>query len=136
MVFFISFKNYTEMFLFCLLYANICMMSVLLAHLAKDHVSYCHHLAFVVRRRPSVIRRKRLTTFKSSPLKPLNQIKPNLAGMIRQWVPFKIVSDRSALHSRWLLEIEISSIVHCCFITNLNEIKFQLQLHDTEQFIV
>jgi hypothetical protein len=82
MVFFISFKNYTEMFLFCLLYANICMMSVLLAHLAKGQVSYCHDLASVVRRRPSVVRRKRLSTFKSSPLKPQNQIKPNLAGMI------------------------------------------------------
>ena len=29
-------------------------------------------------------------TFKSSPLKPLNQIKPNLAGMVPGWVPFKI----------------------------------------------
>ena len=39
-------------------------------------------------------------TFKSSPLKLLNQIKPNLAGMVPGWVPFKIVSDSSALHSR------------------------------------
>jgi hypothetical protein len=47
-------------------------------------------------------------TFKSSSLKPLNQIKPNLAGM----VPFKIVSDSPTLHSRWLLllKIEISTI--------------------------
>jgi hypothetical protein len=52
-----------------------------------------------------------LVTFKSSPLKPLNQIKPNLAGMVPGWVPFKIVSDSPALHSRWLLllKIEISS---------------------------
>ena len=35
-------------------------------------------------------------TFKSSPLKLLNQIKPNLAGMVPVWVPFKIVSDRPA----------------------------------------
>ena len=50
---------------------------------------------------------------KSCSLKPLNQVKPNLAG----WVPFKIVFDSPALHSRWLLllEIEISSIIHCCF---------------------
>jgi hypothetical protein len=40
-------------------------------------------------------------TFKSSPLKPLNQIKPNLAGMVPWWVPFKIVSNSPALHSRW-----------------------------------
>jgi hypothetical protein len=48
--------------------------------------------------------------FKSSPLKPLNQIKPNLAGMVPGWVPFKIMSDSPALHSRWplLQKIEIS----------------------------
>jgi hypothetical protein len=46
-------------------------------------------------------------------------------GMVLGWVSFKIVSDRSALHSRWLLllKIEISSIVHCCFIINQNELK-------------
>jgi hypothetical protein len=30
---------------------------------------------------------------KSSPLKPLNQIKANLAGMVLGWSPFNIVSD-------------------------------------------
>jgi hypothetical protein len=32
----------------------------------------------------------------------------------------------SSLHSRWLLllKIEISSIVHCCFSTSQNELKF------------
>ena len=71
------------------------------------------------RRRPSVIQ---------------NQIKVNLAGMVLGWVLFKIVSDRPALQSRWLLllKIEISSIVHCCFIINLNELKFLLQLHGNE----
>jgi hypothetical protein len=65
-------------------------------------------------------------TFKSTPLKPLNQIKPNLAGMVPGWVPLKIVSDSPALHSKWLLllKIEISSIVHCCFSTSQNELKF------------
>ena len=50
--------------------------------------------------------------FKSSPLKPLNQIKPNLVGMVPGWVPFKFVSNSPTLHSRWLLllKIEISSI--------------------------
>jgi hypothetical protein len=35
--------------------------------------------------------------------------KSNLAGMVPGWVPFKIVSDSHALHSRWplLLKIEI-----------------------------
>ena len=64
--------------------------------------------------------------YKSSPLKPLNQIKPNLAGIVPGWVPFKIVSDSAALHSRWLLllKIEISSIVHCCFSISQNKLKF------------
>ena len=68
----------------------------------------------------------KLGIFKSSPLKPLNQIKPNLAGMAPGWVPFKIVSDSPALHSRWLLllKIEISSIDHCYFIVKQNELKF------------
>jgi hypothetical protein len=63
---------------------------------------------------------------KSSPLKPLNQIKPNLAGMVPGWVPFKTVSDSPALHSRWLLlqKIEISLVVNFRFITNQNELKF------------
>jgi hypothetical protein len=64
--------------------------------------------------------------FKSSPLKPLNQIIPNLAGMVPGWVPFKMVSDSPALYSRWLLllKIKISSIVHCCFNISQNELKF------------
>jgi hypothetical protein len=31
-----------------------------------------------------------------------------------------------------LLKIEISSIAHCCFIINLNELNFLLQLHGNE----
>jgi hypothetical protein len=40
--------------------------------------------------------------------------------------PFKIVSDSSALHSRWLLllKIEISSIFHCCYSLSQNELKY------------
>jgi hypothetical protein len=47
-------------------------------------------------------------------LKPLNQIKTNLAEMVLEWSPFNFVSDSPALHSKWLLllKIEISSIVH------------------------
>ena len=61
-------------------------------------------------------------------------IKPNMAGMVPGWFPFKIVSDSPALHSRWvlLLKIEISSIFHCCFSISQNELKFELQLHDNE----
>jgi hypothetical protein len=59
-------------------------------------------------------------------MKPLNQIKPNLAGVVSEWVPSKIVSDNPALHSRWLLllKIEMFSIVHCCFSISQNELKF------------
>ena len=55
-------------------------------------------------------------TFKSFPLsKLLNQIKPNLAGMVLGWVPFRIMSDSYALHSEWLLllKIAISSGLFC-----------------------
>jgi hypothetical protein len=45
--------------------------------------------------------------FYQNPLKPLNQIKPNMAGMVPGWVPFKILSDSPALHSRWLLLLKI-----------------------------
>jgi hypothetical protein len=59
-------------------------------------------------------------------MKPLNQIKANLAGMILGWSPFNIVSDSLALHSKWLLlvKIEISLVVNFRFITNQNELKF------------
>jgi hypothetical protein len=36
-------------------------------------------------------------TFKTSPLKPLNHIKPNMVGMVDGWVPFKTASDSPAL---------------------------------------
>ena len=59
-------------------------------------------------------------------MKPQNQIKANLAGMILGCSPFNIVSDSPALHSKWLLllTIEISLVVNFCFITNQNELKF------------
>ena len=46
--------------------------------------------------------------------------------MVLVWVPFKIVSDSPALHSRWLLllKIEISSIVHCCFSISQNNCSY------------
>ena len=67
-----------------------------------------------------------MITFKSSPLKPLNQIKANLAGMVLGWSLFDILSDSAALHSKWLLlpKLEISLVVNFCFITNQNELKF------------
>ena len=59
-------------------------------------------------------------------MKPLNQIKANLAGMVLGWSPFNIVSDSPTLHSKWLLllKIEISLVVNFLFIINQNELKF------------
>ena len=59
-------------------------------------------------------------------MKPLNQIKANLAGMVLGWSPFNIVPDSPTLHLKWLLllKIEISLVVNFRFITNQNELKF------------
>jgi hypothetical protein len=75
-------------------------------------------------------------TFKSSPLKPLNQIKPNLAGMVPGLVPLKIVFDSPALHSKWplLLKIEISSNGQNCSNLSQNVPKFELYKHKDELF--
>jgi hypothetical protein len=59
-------------------------------------------------------------------MKLLNQIKANLAGMVVGWSLFKIMSDSTTLHSKWLLlpKIEISLVVNFCFSINQNELKF------------
>ena len=51
-------------------------------------------------------------------------------------VPFKIVSDSPALHSRWplLLKIEISSNGQNCSILSQNVPKFELYKHNDELF--
>ena len=69
-------------------------------------------------------------------MQTLNQIKPNLAGMVPGWVPFKIVSDSPALHSRWplLLKIEISSNGQNRSILSQNVPKFELYKHNDELF--
>jgi len=59
-------------------------------------------------------------TFKSFPLKPLNQIKPSLARMVLGWVPFPIMSDSSTLHSKWLLLLKISALLQIKMNSNFN----------------
>ena len=56
--------------------------------------------------------------------------------MVPGWVPFKIVSDSPALHSRWplLLKIEISSNGQNCSILSQNVPKFELYKHNNEPF--
>ena len=58
--------------------------------------------------------------------------------MVPGWVPFKIVSDSSALHSRWplLLKIEISSNGQNCSILSQNVPKFELYKHNDELFSI
>ena len=52
------------------------------------------------------------------------------------WVPFKIVFDSPALHSRWplLLKIEISWNGKNCSILSQNVPKFELYKHKDELF--
>jgi hypothetical protein len=70
-------------------------------------------------------------TFKSSPLKPLNQIKPNLAGMVPGWVPFKIVSDSPALHSRWRLIEQFWPFEEISIFSNGGHLGYRTALKDT-----
>jgi hypothetical protein len=56
--------------------------------LKGTHVSFCHHLASVV------VRPSYTFTFESSPLKPLNQIKPNLAGMVLGWISINRLKEK------------------------------------------
>ena len=58
--------------------------------------------------------------------------------MVPGWVPFKIVSDSPALHSRWplLLKIEISSNGQNCSILSQNVPKFELCKHNDELFSI
>ena len=56
--------------------------------------------------------------------------------MVPGWVPFKIVSDSPALHSRWplLLKIKSSSNGQNCSILSQNVPKFELYKHNDELF--
>ena len=64
----------------------------------KGQVSYCHHLA-------SVVRRKLFQ--KSSPLKVLDQWKPNLVWIVTRVSSFKIVSSDAMHQPTWPLLLKI-----------------------------
>ena len=66
-------------------------------------MSYCHHLASVV------VRRKRFQ--KSSPLKVLDQWKPNLVWIITRVFSFKIVSGDAVHQPTWPLLLKIEHIM-------------------------
>ena len=78
---------------------------ILLAHLAqRGHVSYYHHLASV-----AVVRRKLFQ--RSSPLKLLDQLEPNLVWIITRVSSFKIVSSDAVHQSTWPLLLKIEHMV-------------------------
>ena len=74
----------------------------------KGHVSYSHHLASVVR--PSSVVRRKLFQ-KSSPLKVLDQWKPNLVWIITRVSSFKIVSGDAVHQPTWPLLLKIEHMV-------------------------
>ena len=84
----------------------------------KGHVSYCHHLA-------SVVRRKLFQ--KSSPLKVLDQWKPNLVWIITRVSNFKIVSGDVVHQPTWPLLLKIEHMVKLQVLGNnsktVNNIK-------------
>ena len=88
----------------------------------KGQVSYCHHLASVV-----VVRRKLFQ--KSSPLKVLDQWKPNLVWIITRVSSFKTVSDDAVHQPTWPLLLKIEHMVKLQVLSNnsktLNNIKIR-----------
>ena len=86
----------------------------------KGQVSYCHHLASVV-----VVRRKLFK--KSSPLKVLDQWKPNLVRILTRVSSFRIVSDDAVHQPTWPLLLKIEHMVKLQVLGNnsktVNNIK-------------
>ena len=84
----------------------------------KGHMSYCHHLA-------SVVRRKLFQ--KSSPLKVQDQWKPNLVWIITRVASFKIVSGDAVHQPTWPLLLKIEHMVKLQVLGNnsktVNNIK-------------
>ena len=86
----------------------------------KIHVSYCHHLAYVV-----VVRHKLFQ--KSSPLKVLDQWKPNWVWIITKVSSFKIVSGDAVHQPTWPLLLKIEYMLKLQVLGNnsktVNNIK-------------
>jgi hypothetical protein len=86
----------------------------------KCHVSYCHHLVSIV-----VVRRKLFQ--KSSPLKVLDQWKPNLVWIFTRVSSFKIVSGDAMHQPTWSLLLKIEHMVKLHVLGNnpktINNIK-------------
>ena len=83
---------------------NKIQLSVFSSPDPKDQVSYCHHLASVV-----VVRRKPFQ--KSTPLKVLDQWKPNLVWIITMVSSFKNMSGDAVHQPTWPLLLKIEHMV-------------------------
>ena len=96
-------------------------MSIFSSPDPKIHVSYCHHLAYVV----VVVRHKLFQ--KSSPLKVLDQWKPNWVWIITKVSSFKIVSGDTVHQPTWPLLLKIEHMLKLQVLGNnsktVNNIK-------------
>jgi hypothetical protein len=90
---------------------NKIQLSVFSSPDPKDQVSYCHHLASVV-----VVRRKLFQ--KSSPLKVLDQWKPNLVWIITMVSSFKNVSGDAVHQPTWPLLLKIHKALSNCRLSH------------------
>ena len=115
----------------CMLFRSLFVLLQFLAHLKKGHVSYCHHLASVV-----VVRRNFFQN--SSPLKVLDQWKPNLVWIIIRVSSFTIVCGDAVHQPTWPLLLKIEHIVKLQVLGNnsktVNNIK-NLTLDRNDQHI-
>ena len=92
-----------------------------LAHLAKDHVSFCHHLASVVRRKLS-----NLNLLLRNHRANCNQtlVKWSLDGPLPKLCTTIPTSNQYGRQARNRKKGDEILIVHCCFSICQNELKF------------
>jgi hypothetical protein len=81
-------------------------------------VSYCHHLA-------SVVRRKLFQ--KSSPLKVLDQLKPNWVRIITMVSSFKMVSGDAVHQPTWPLLLKIEHMVKLQVLGNNSKTIYNIK---------
>ena len=102
----------------------------LLAHLAKGHVSFCHHLASVVRRRPSVVVRPSYVVNFNLLLRNhwanCNQtlVEWYLYGPLPKLCPLISTSNQDGRQAKNRKKGDEILIFHCCYSISQNELKF------------
>ena len=92
-----------------------------LAHLAKGHVSFCHHLASVVRRKLS-----HLNLLLINHWAYCNQtlVEWSLDGSLTKMCPVIPTSNQYGRQAKNRKRGDAILIVHCCFSISQNELKF------------